>query len=295
VLFVAGLEGTGHHFFDRATFEMNASRIRFAGNWNAGGMDRADASWSREHLAENAQLLEDAVRAHPDQVIMVEAVWSSSWPNGHGNSDARRYRRRPSIPLLLEAASLAGRALGQDVNVQVLVTQRKAEETLVATCLHRTDLEPCASQSETLAINARALAEQLQQVNLPAMHCVRYNDLPSLASGLAAALVDEGRSLSEAKAAVDRAWYGEEHHDPESDTASVAEWAKAMGAPLSEIDSMCDSSRQRAEAEAGIAPQPNARRANVFGMSPYIWQVIGKILPAAALRRAESRLAGASA
>merc|ERR1719188_2061024 len=130
----------------------------------------------------------------------------SSWPSGQGTAYARRSARQPSIPLLLQAAARAEEIAGRNINVQILVTQRAPEETIVATCMHRHDLGSCPEQAETLAVNAGLLADQLYNLSTKAFHCVRYGDLPSLASGLAAALADEKEPPSTAEAAIQGAW-----------------------------------------------------------------------------------------
>merc|ERR1719291_1318202 len=197
--------------------------MSFLDNWNAFGMIRTNSSWSRDNLDENAKHLAERVSNNSaGEVMYVSACLSSSWPSGQGTANSRRHNRQPSIPLLLEAAARAGEIAGRNINVQILVTQRAPEETIVATCMHRHDLGSCPDQAETLAVNAGHLAEQLYNTETKAFHCVRYGDLPSLASGLAAALTDEREPLSKAEAAIQGAWKesnvgAHQHHDPKAD------------------------------------------------------------------------------
>jgi len=295
LLFVAGLEGTGHNFFDRALNEMQAVRFSFLDNWNAYGMIRTNKSWSEDNLEENAKHLADRVSMYPGQVMYVAATLSSSWPSGQGSSYERRNNRQPSISLLRRAAARAGEIAGRSINVQILVTQRSPEETIVATCMHRHDLGSCPEQAETLAVNAGLLAEQLYNTETKAFHCVRYGDLPSLASGLAAALTDEREPLSKAEAAIQGAWMesnvgAHEHHDPKADDKEVKDWAEQMRAPLRAIDVMCKGSHEAAGSPDMHAPpaEPGARRPTPRP-SPYIQQLLRGILPPTALQRAERR------
>lgn len=299
LLFVAGLEGTGHNFFDAALVQMKAVRMSFLDNWNAYGMIRTNSSWSRDNLDENAKHLAERVSNNSaGDVMYVAATLSSSWPSGQGTAHARRHNRQPSIPLLLEAAARAGEIAGRNINVQILVTQRAPEETIVATCMHRHDLGSCPEQAQTLAVNAGLLADQLYNLSTKAFHCVRYGDLPSLASGLAAALTDEREPLSKAEAAIQAAWKessvgAHQHHDPKADNHTVKRWAEQMRAPLTAIDVMCKASRETAGFPSPDAPadtEPGARR-SAPRASPYIQQLVRSILPPAALQRAERRMA----
>mmetsp|Transcript_58777 Transcript_58777/g.164057 ORF Transcript_58777/g.164057 Transcript_58777/m.164057 type:complete len:693 (-) Transcript_58777:33-2111(-) len=226
LLFVAGLEGVGHHFFatlfehdwDMPTQKPNergvkrtVREVRLVGNWNQRGLEiqaqrhygrePLPAGWTNEHLEANVKLLRQAKHSRAGVLLGVYPL-STSWPNGHATHAVRMSHMRPDIVLMAEAAEEAG------VDLRVLLLHRDGPGTLAANCLHRLDLEDCAGQAETLTTNAKALAEQLARIDrafyLPG--CIDYGDLDSIIRGLRWSVADTPFAATKIDEVVKRSW-----------------------------------------------------------------------------------------
>jgi len=233
LLFVAGLEGTGHHFFDtvfrHSTLNFTDYAYSLKGNWNQGDMMRSGKSWSRADLGVNVDYLTLMAHQHPGQLLYLNYPRTSSYPNGQGTHDDRLYHRQPDMVLLKEACDRAG------VDLKVLVMQRRDADTLVATCKHRRDLEPCELQSMTLRANVDVMISQISQLVTNSsgrgqayVKCAQYGNLLELGEALAS-MVDDPIHQAMSKKAIADAWQGSEyHHDVQSEDPSIVQLAQEM-------------------------------------------------------------------
>jgi hypothetical protein len=244
LLFVAGLEGTGHHFFNSVFFHAHLDFAVFAnvlkGSWNQNGMMFGDKSWSREDMDVNVEYLTELAREHPGKLLHLHYTGSSSYPNGQGTHDQRLHHRQPDMVLLKEACDRAG------VDLRVIVMQRPDADTLVATCMHRKDLEPCENQSITLGVNMGVMTSQISQLvahssrrDPASVSCAHYGNLLELGEALASMVVDANDQATSHNAIRD-AWEGSEyHHDPQSEIPSITQQAVKINGGL--LDQLCHS------------------------------------------------------
>jgi hypothetical protein len=243
LLFVAGLEGTGHHFFDTVFRKAKLSFAKYAttlkGSWSQFGMMRSGKSWSREDLDENVKYLTELAKLNPGKLLYLYFAASSSYPNGQGTHHDRLANRQPDMVLLKEACDRAG------VDLKVIVNVRQDADTLVATCKHRHDLERCENQSETLRANTDVMISQVSTLVTNAsargqasVKCARYGNLLELGEALAT-MVDDSDDQASSKKAVQDAWTGSEyHHDVQADDPSIVKLAETMHGPR--LEKLCN-------------------------------------------------------
>jgi len=244
LLFIAGLEGTGHNFFNEV---FSHSHLDFAayvqvlrGSWNQHGMMVSGRSWSREDMDVNVRYLSDLAREHPGKLLHLNHASSSLYPNGQGTHDQRLHHRQPDMVLLKEACDLAG------IDLKVLAMQRSDADTLVATCIHRPDLEPCETQYITLGVNMGVMTSQISQLVANAsargpasVRCAHYGDLLELGEALASMVVDPNDQAM-SRDAIRAAWSGSEyHHDPRSEMPNIIEHAVNINGHR--LDELCQN------------------------------------------------------
>mmetsp|Transcript_75272 Transcript_75272/g.196231 ORF Transcript_75272/g.196231 Transcript_75272/m.196231 type:complete len:330 (+) Transcript_75272:44-1033(+) len=246
LLFVAGLEGTGHHFFNSVFFNSHLNFAVFVnvlkGSWSQNGMMFSDKSWSRDDMDVNVEYLKGLAREHPGKLLHLHYTGSSSYPNGQGTHDQRLHHRQPNMVLLKEACDRAG------VDLKVIVTQRSDADTLVATCMHRTDLESCENQSITLGTNIEVMTSQISQLVAHASErgsasasvtCAHYGNLLELGEALASMVADSSDQAT-SHDAIREAWEGSEyHHDPKSEIPSIIQQAGNIHGHR--LDELCHS------------------------------------------------------
>jgi len=236
LLFVAGLEGTGHHFFDTVFKRLKMANLSFIsdvgllkGSWNQFGMMRSGRPWSREDLDKNVEFLVQLANEEPGKLIYLYYAATSSYPNGQGTHHDRLHNRQPDMVLLKEACDRAS------VDLKVIVMQRPDADTLFATCKHRNDLESCADQFETLRENTDVMVSQIARLaadvsgrGQASVKCAQYGNLVELGEALAS-MVDDSTAQDLSKKAITDAWQGSEyHHDVQSEDPSIVQLAQEM-------------------------------------------------------------------
>mmetsp|Transcript_41726 Transcript_41726/g.119750 ORF Transcript_41726/g.119750 Transcript_41726/m.119750 type:complete len:319 (+) Transcript_41726:50-1006(+) len=247
LLFVAGLEGTGHHFFDTVFKRLKMANLSFIsdvgllkGSWNQFGMMRSGRPWSREDLDKNVEFLVQLANEEPGKLIYLYYAATSSYPNGQGTHHDRLHNRQPDMVLLKEACDRAS------VDLKVIVMQRPDADTLFATCKHRNDLESCADQFETLRENTDVMVSQIARLaadvsgrGQASVKCAQYGNLVELGEALAS-MVDDSTAQDLSKKAITDAWQGSEyHHDSQSDDPGITHLATNMHGPR--LDELCSS------------------------------------------------------
>jgi len=210
-LFVAGLEGSGHHlWFDliQTLYKKAESKslpFQLRQTWLpprvtdlATGLER-EVTWQCEHRWEyedielGVKLFENITNHlghYGDEDYDEEAIWITpeaclSYPCGHGTHKQKQNDFIPRADWLAEAAA---RVDGLELHVGFLY--RPLEELLVSNCIHRQMEDTCDLYVETLITNAGALLGQLRAIDAmpsfqkPLVQCLRYGDLKTFPEGL---------------------------------------------------------------------------------------------------------------
>jgi hypothetical protein len=209
-LFVAGLEGSGHHLWYDMVQAMYEDRehgtlpFQLRQTWlppsvvdKATGSERI-VSWQCEHRWKEEDLdlgvelfgnITNHVGHYGDEGYDEGAIWITpeaclSYPCGAGSHDQKRNDFIPRADWLAKAAALAG------VDLHVAFLYRPFEELLLSNCIHRQIEETCDLYADTLISNAGALLGQLRAMDAmpikqkPFVQCLRYGELDAFPQGL---------------------------------------------------------------------------------------------------------------
>jgi len=256
-LFVAGLEGSGHHlWYDlvQAIYGESARGslpFKLRQTWLpptvidlVTGSER-EVSWQCEHrwkhedLDLGVQLFENITNhvGHDDDEDYDEgAIWITpeaclSYPCGHGTHEQKRNDFIPRADWLAEAAALAG------VDLHVGFLYRPFEELLLSNCIHRQMEDTCDMYVDTLITNAGALLGQLRAMDAmpssqkPLVQCLRYGDLDTFPVGLGT-LFNHKMTF---KSVLRQIWkpnstdMNQNHHYGENPADLVPNWAELVG------------------------------------------------------------------
>lgn len=200
VVFVAGLEGSGHHLLDSAWRKMLAddgsgfslSSLGFAQpkpptswacqkEWLRPDIDRQKAvfQWARD--CQNGIGTGSYCSAARDANAFILSESCLPYPCGNKTLQERRDNFLPRVDWIAEAAE------SEDVDLRVLLLQRPLDELLLVNCKHRAS-EECHREKDILVGNAMLLSEQIRQVRArlgpTAVRCVDYCDLPESVAAL---------------------------------------------------------------------------------------------------------------
>lgn len=194
VVFVAGLEGTGHHFW-RDIFEVCTAHgdcVR--------SPDLATSLWSQNdknglfnNYQPNGDYDAEAVEGVRSALQGLSGTGGLHWVNGahrHGTGKTgmmsypnfggpEKIYQHPDIWELAQIAEDAGEDL------RILFLGRQARPLLTSTAVHR-HFSPYGTQAVILAHNARVLASQINALDVKFVHCVEYERMPNLPSDLSA-------------------------------------------------------------------------------------------------------------
>lgn len=170
-LFVAGLEGSGHHFLEALWAKLqgaegfNVQDVAIPARWGCPG------EWIREAGYLDMVATFDGLQA--GGLYMFPSQYS--YPCGKASHEDRRDRFYPHINWISEAASETS------TDFRVIFLYRPMEEVLAADCLHRKMEASCTLQAETLVNNADHLTAQIDAVRKKGHHgvqCMLYGDMP---------------------------------------------------------------------------------------------------------------------
>jgi hypothetical protein len=179
VIFIAGVEGSGHHFMQKFMNRVVGQHIEFPPAWRCGHRPSSEGI---------AAMQESMARLETGRTYMLYDICpdcQASYPCGPGSgSNAARHLARngehwPRLDWIAQAADGAG------VLLHVILLYRTLDDCLASDCLNR-NFEDCDGQAETLATAGAALASQASVVSVgPAqMSCFEYGDLDSLAAAM---------------------------------------------------------------------------------------------------------------
>jgi len=193
-IFVAGLEGSGHHLMFDIVHTMydqyESLPFDVRGSWTKLNSWNCESEWLHSDLEDGVEMframangtLTDDPRANEDTIWLVPDT-CLSYPCG-GPEYPHEDKRDRFIP---RADWVAEAAAKTDVNLHVMFLFRPLEELLEANCIHR-QLEPsCDLYVETMTSNAKALLEQFKTIQAGPRHmtkCLRYGNLESSALAL---------------------------------------------------------------------------------------------------------------
>lgn len=182
-VFVAGIEGTGHHLLavlfkecydlglciedTRLESPIIPAKKNFSGGifFVNGKEDLSTVERSRENFVNR---LRAARNDHPERLIILNTlgIVMSSYPN-FGGPD--KVFKRPDLPVLAHLAEEAG------VDLRVLVLTRSPKDILVSTTVHRKF--GGMQEALVLADNAAVLAAQVQLVDPKFVMCAPFDRL----------------------------------------------------------------------------------------------------------------------
>jgi len=178
VVFVAGLEGSGHHLLEalwRVLFDATAFHFRELGmppQWHCG------MKWDQGKGWLDMVRSFDALDARFTYLLPAKA----SYPCGSGNHTSRRDDFFPHVDWVSQVAFDTG------TDLRVLLLYRPIEQILAADCLHRRFENSCALAAETIGANARRLVDQVTAMRQahggPIVKCMVYGDLPQMISSI---------------------------------------------------------------------------------------------------------------
>ncbi|KAL3932426.1 MAG: hypothetical protein SGPRY_000712 [Prymnesium sp.] len=194
-VFVAGLEGTGHHAVgamwracgaicthDQQLTSMlwngkeQAKSAMLVGTVVAEDVSARDVAEDYEHRRKAfISRLRLVRRKHPGKLVLLNCFKTDlivqtgemSYPNFGGED---RPIHNPNLIVIAELAALAG------VELRILVLDRPARELLISTSVHR-KFGSIPRQAAILATSAAVLAAQLGQVDVALYQCVPYRQL----------------------------------------------------------------------------------------------------------------------
>jgi len=178
VVFIAGLEGSGHHLLEKITPSKHYNRIEFPGTW------QCNVEWQQKEkelfVSQLRNLSTDAIHVLPQQF---------SYPMCKaGGHEGRMTVHHPRLDWIREATSEAG------VSFHVIQLHRSLDDSLASGCLHK-KIENCPQQTETLVANGKFLAEHLQQFSPDERLCFRYSDAESMEKALVSAFGKQAKEL----------------------------------------------------------------------------------------------------
>jgi len=208
-VFVAGLEGSGHHLWDKLVRKLYRAQgngtlpFQLKDTWfpqtffdSSTGVERTvtwqcQFRWNRDDMDLGVELFEN-ITNHVGHVggedYDEDTIWATptclSYPCGHGTYEEKRDDFIPRVDWVAEAAALAG------VNLNVGLLYRPFEDLLMSNCIHRQLEESCDQSADTLIANAGALLGQLRAIEAmpdgqrPLVQCLRYADMTTLPQGL---------------------------------------------------------------------------------------------------------------
>jgi len=211
-VFVAGLEGSGHHmWFDlvqnfyhkkhigHLPFDVRETWFPAKVTDPFTGMERevtwqCEHRWTHDDVVLGVELFEnitnhlghnDGPENYDDDSIWILPRACLSYPCGGGTHEQKRDDFIPRADWLAEAA---GQVDGIELHIAFLY--RPLEELLVSNCIHRQMEDTCDLYVDTLVANAGALLGQLRAMDgmadfeKPLVQCLRYGDLDNFAEGL---------------------------------------------------------------------------------------------------------------
>lgn len=208
-LFVAGLEGSGHHLWydlvqamynetEKGTLPFELRQTWLPGKYYESGLVR-EVSWQCEHKWKHSDLdlgvelfanITNHVGHYHQEDYGDDAIWITpesclSYPCGQGTHKQKQNDFIPRADWLAEAAALV-----DGIQLHIGFLYRPLEELLMSNCIHRQMEETCDLYAETLLTNAAALLEQLQAIHAmspsekPILQCLRYGDMATFPRGL---------------------------------------------------------------------------------------------------------------
>lgn len=272
-LFMAGLEGSGHHLWydlvqemyqeaDKGTlpFQLKQTWLPPKITDPITGLNR-EVTWQCEHKWKHEDIefgvelftnITNHVGHYGKEDYDEDAIWVTpesclSYPCGKGTHEQKRNDFIPRADWLAEAAALVD---GVDLHVGFLY--RPLEELLLSNCVHRQLEETCDLYVDTMLTNADALIGQLRAIDAmpkskqPLVQCLRYGDLASYPTGLGV-LFDHKMSF---ESILGQIWkpnstdMNQDHHYGEDPRELVANWDElvdALRGKDAELQAMCDA------------------------------------------------------
>jgi len=185
LVFVAGLEGSGHHLLeavsDRLAEHFPIHLWKEIDEYHHSGIVPGIGCHSVAYNASTyAQLLQKFREMDPHYAHMMPRMLSYPHCGMSRGHFARRDFMHPHLRFFDNAAKEAG------VDLHVLFLYRPLSDALVAGCVHRLfEHGDCEAYADTLTSNAGILLRQLKRVGGARVHCFRYG---GEAEGMAAAL-----------------------------------------------------------------------------------------------------------
>jgi len=217
-VFIAGLEGSGHHFFEelfqQLLYKQGNGTLPFqVGNaWFANPyLDKVTGSkrettwrcgsqWKKEDMDLGVDFFTNLTKHvwdlkgsgglghvdkddYGDDPFFVTPMGCLSYPCGLATPEHKKSDLLPRADLLAEAAATAG------VDMHVGVLYRPPEELLAANCIHRRDWtqdQTCEGAVVTQIASAKGLLSQLRAIDAmplarrPLVQCLQYGELDTL-------------------------------------------------------------------------------------------------------------------
>jgi len=210
VVFVAGLEGSGHHLW-RDMFE----QCTHTGDC-VGSADLASLLWSQSdksgvfnHYEPSGDYDDATIQRVRSAFRATSSTEGLLWLNGAhergiGRTGMMSYPnfggpekifQHPDVWLLAQIAE----DVGEDF--RILFLGRRARALLTSTVVHR-HFAPYGPEAVILAYNARVLASQLRALDAKFVRCVEYEDMPDLPTDLSSWLDPAEYAFEAAAAAV---------------------------------------------------------------------------------------------
>jgi len=180
LVFVAGLEGSGHHLLTALSSELQKHFP--VSLWDKGTFIRGISCHELDYDADHqTKLVHKFQELDPSYVHVLPTVLSYPHCGIRRGHIARRDAFHVHLGFIAKAAEEAG------ADLHVLFLHRPIMESLVADCIHR-QFESCEPQSQTLISNADIMLRQLKMMGGARVHCFRYtSDLESMAAAVDAA------------------------------------------------------------------------------------------------------------
>jgi len=163
VVFVAGVEGAGHHLM-KAIFkkmkivDRRMQMVDLPPQWRCDRRASFDPKYTA-NLQESFRTLQSG------NVYLFD---DPSYPScGTGSHAGRSDLSHPRIDLIAKAASKAG------VQLHIIFLHRNLDDCLAADCLRRS-AESCGARTEALMASAGALSSQLRQLEPGTVSCLKF-------------------------------------------------------------------------------------------------------------------------
>lgn len=248
LIFLAGVEGAGHHFMHKFMNRIVPNHITFPPAWPCGGPWSPDGKVAMRDKLTGLQ--KGGMYMLYDHSCQAACDSMSSYPCGGGSHYNRNQNWWPLLDWIAGAAQDAG------VVLHVIFLHRNLEDCLAADCLHR-HMESCDNQAQTLSHVGSVLAAQLwttfgvdheNAINPANVSCFQYGDLDTLNAAMDD-IFGKGRVPQDL---IDTVW---QDRPARGQRAAISNWHDLLGTMARSDSALSEACRASGQSTLGTLMQ----------------------------------------